>query len=352
MGMLVIFMGVDITARVVSFGETEDVKEVLLAKATLTSSEYLLTLRNDDGVFSPYTDNSMVRGRSYYGKNLTVTWDGFSIFDGPVRNMIPDPEAKTVEVTAQSKLSDAATMNVSGTATGVNAVEAAMGLIVAAGLGDLVDVASFTQAAGPAKAAGATVDYSFDHESNTTVLAMLNLVSDLASVSFFERNGLITARAFQPYQGNEAGLRFVIDTSNGRSWGTLEGQPTNYFNTATCIYTLLPENGTYTETDQTSLNLFGSRKKVGRTLGTDQLLAHDLASAKFFTAQFLARSSTPRTVLPIACGPEFLSTKLGERHPITYARFGFVRRPFEVIRIGRIRDKREIQLYLASLSML
>ena len=69
------FAGVDLTPRVVSWANLEEIKTILLGQASMFTSEISLTLSNLDGAFDPDGPSSLIAGIDWYGTPFTITQD-------------------------------------------------------------------------------------------------------------------------------------------------------------------------------------------------------------------------------------------------------------------------------------
>ncbi len=354
MTLQAVFMGVDLSSRVVTYGQAEAVKLVNLASSSLAVSSYSLTVRNEDGAFNPQGPFALVQNRRFEGKELSIVWNGISVFDGWVRDIQPGPATKTAVIQAESKTSGMALAHFTASAQGVNPAEAALGLILsvpwiqAGGLSiNFVEAQSFIRASGPARANNATVDYDF---KDATLLSALNELADMAGMYFFEYNGKIRAANFVPYPGNSSGLRQTITTSNMREPGAWKWAIDSYYNQVVANYTA------GTGTTSVTLDNLQSRKKnssgriITRQHGSGSVISHDLVSASYFGGLCLAKVSVPRGTLPVAVGADFLGTVPGMRFPLTYAGGGFLAYPCEAISVKASPDRNEIELELMNLA--
>ena len=345
--------GTDLSMYVVRWSDIELVKELLLAKATLFTGSYELELENSNGRFSPDKTGSMFRGRSFYNVPAQVLVDGIVIFNGLLKDISPSHDPRLATFEFEDVLSQPSeTKLVAQTSIGVNPVYAILGFFSQifpdpGTLARYVDVQSFQAAAGPTLDAKATVDINIAGTSNASVLALTQTLSDLASVSIFSRNGLVTARAWQPYQGEESGLRSVIGPAQARKFISRKGAYTSFINQVSIPY---GTSSVLTRNDTQSQDLTGVTKAYQFNTATgSEVAVPDFVSAQYYASLFLARSSSIPVTADVELGKEFFNVNLGDRFPLTATHWGFERAPFEVIESHRSLEQQSISLTLRAL---
>jgi len=340
-----VFMGVDISNKVSSWGMIETIKEILLVQATFMTDEMTLELFND-GTFSP-AGSSLVAGVNWYNGLLEITVDGVTVYQGYAKDLRANNTRTLAYLVTENVLKGPAERSVIASGTGQNPADAMLAVLAAAGIDDaLIDDASFTVAGGAARIAGATLNYNFLSGDNVTALAALQQIGNLASISVFVLNGRITARAFQPYQGDEQGLRNELNDANVREWGDMGTAYSNFQNRVLVGYPTLQY---VTLDDERSQIENGNVVRELQFSAGDKVVSANAVSASYFGRLFLARASTRRTMIPLACGRDLKDAVIGDRFPVTNPRLGLVRYAMEVIESHRNLDTEEIELHLAQL---
>ena len=343
------FMGQEITANVAQWDQIEQIKDVLLSDAQFVSSELNLTVDNTSHFLSPQHPSSMIQGRNWYNQGLQIFANGILVFNGLVHDIQASTDDQTVTIVADDPLgtlTDA--IVVASNAQAEDPGSAMLDILKGAGLEQYVDQASFLDAGGPAQAAGATVLYSFDDTSNTTALAAVQAIASLASISVFVYNNRIVARAFQPYPGKGAGLRFPITDKIVRTWTEFDWDTESFNNQVSVPWGSLSNASAYTATDLQSV----TQNQVTRAYQFDgsNVVAKDLASAQFFAQTYLDRAANRRGILQLTGGQEFAASVLGDRHWVTSVDMGLSNFPMEIIEIHRHLDTDDIDLTLVALS--
>lgn len=344
MSAVLTVMGKDLSSYVTDWGEIEDIKEVLLAKTQLFSGEHSVTLSSPKGEFNPYRAGSLFYGKAYFQSPATIYEDGELVFDGLLKAVKVDKATRSVTLMLENYLSIPTARLVNrAVAPGVNAVSEALAILDDAGLEAIIDRASFLTAA--SRSGGATVDTDFV-DSNTTVLSAVQSLTELASVSVFVRNGLIQAKAVEPYQGSGSGLRATIDTSNVAGFGSMEEALDHIKNVVMVEY----QGGSITLRDQASITRCkGQELDASLSFSSGSIIISNLASARIYGEAFLQRTSTLRRTLSVEGSNDLRSVRIGDRHPVTDAYYGLNAEPFEVIETHRAIQKKTINLVLASL---
>lgn len=347
--MSVVFtvMGQDISSYVKDWGEVEDIKEVLLSKAQLFTSEHDVVLSGHDGRFNPYRSGSMFYKKPYYQSPVTLTEDGEVLFTGFLKSAKPNKSARTVTLTIRNYLAAATDRLTSYTQTGINPVTAALAMLDAAGLSDLVNRASFTTASQAATIAGATVNVDYS-SSSVAVIAAVQDLCDLAAVTVVVKEGLITAIADTPYQGSQSGLRAAIDSSNIVSIGEMQDAFNSVTNSVTLKYAT---SSSLTFVDQDSIDASnGHESQIELDYRTGQSIAiANSTSASYFGKLYLSRTKRLRSTIEINGSDILRGVRIGDRHPVTDEWLGLDSEPFEVIETHRKIRKRNITLILATL---
>lgn len=338
-------MGVDVSSYVTEWGEVEDVKEILLVRSQLFTGEHSITLSNVDGRFSPFRAGSLFYGKAYFQSTVTLTENGDPLFTGLLKSVSLDGNAKTCTLKVENYFTVLAATLTDLVAPSVNPVIAALSIIEAVGLSEFVDRNSFIAAASGMDGMTVNVDFS---TSNTTALAAIQNLADLASVAVYIRGGIIQARPFQPYQGGSAGLRFPISASLVVEMGALTDEPDSLKNVVTFTY---GASGELTLRDDASIRRYqGFENEIRLSYATgDPIEIADAATASFFASRYLARSSTLPRTLDVVGGDELRSVRIGDRHPVTDDHYGLSSEPFEVIETHRQIQAKTITLTLVNL---
>lgn len=339
-------MGVDVSSYVTDWGEIEDIKEVLLARTQLFSGEHSVVVSSPRGEFNPYRAGSLFYGKAYFQSPATIHEDGELVFDGLLKAVKVDKSTRTVVLLMENYLSIPTARLVRREAkTGVNAVSEALGILEDAGLSERVDRNSFAVAA--AKSVSATINTDFSDDTNTTVLAAVQALTELASVSLYVRNGIIRAKAVEPYQGDKSGLRFLLDNSNLVNVGVMEEAFDNIKNVVKVDYT---GNASLTLRDNESIKRCkGQEMDAALSYGSGTIVIANQASANFYGLAFLQRTSILRRTLNLDGANSLRGIRIGDRHPVTDAYLGLDNEPFEVIETHRAIQSKTINLTLASL---
>lgn len=339
---------VELGSYVTDWAEIEEIKEVLLAKATLFVGELSLTTSNNLAQFSPEKSGSLFYGRALYNIPVSIAFDGVTAFSGYLKDIVPDHRNRTAKFVMHNVLTIPADSIVPPmTVSSVNPGSAILNLIKSVGLEGLADVPSILAAGGPALAAGATIDLNIEDGSSVSLLSILQQISDLCSISVFVRRGLIRARAFRPYQGHGAGLRQLIDATSAREFKERVSAYDNFNNKVTVAYAA---GLSFSVSDPVSI----AATKVTReypfsTVSGTLVAVPDLTSAKFFASQALQRMCPSPTVITLEAGEEFLDADVGDRFPVTAENWGYVRAPFEAIEVHRSAEQLGVQMSLRSL---
>lgn len=339
------FMGVDITELVTSWGTIEQIKDVLLVNATFMAGEHSLELFNRGGAFSPGAGGSMTAGLNWYNQLLEIIVDGKTVYQGFVKNITSNNTRTLSRIVSENIFKQPAETVFALTGIGQNPADVMLAIAKLGADPSMIDAASFATAGGPARAGSATIDFNFPIGSNSTVLAALQQIGALASISCFVLNNKITARAFQPYQGNGSGLQFTIQDAFVREWGDFGFDYSSFNNRVTVGYT---GPGTTTLNDIASQKINNIIREFAFP-ATGSVVSSNLKSASFFGSLYLKRASLRRGVLPVAGGRELKSVAIGDRFPVTNNRLGLVAFPMEAIEVHGNLDNEEFELHLAQL---
>ena len=337
--------GIDVTDHVVAWGAVEQIKEVLLADAQLLTSETSITFDNTSGFLSPRGGQSIVGGVDWLHKLLTLKTDGVVIFEGYLKSIEPTPETKEATVTAENVLAKPVGATYTGAGAGVNPAIAALAILRSALPDEQIDADSFRYAAGPARQAGATIDYTFAEGGNVTVADAIQEIGALASIAFYVQRGRLYARAFRPYQGDGSELKFAITDELVREWGEF-GQDNASFNNRVAVgYAVGPPELYVRRQDDESYRVNGREWRTREFAADADVSAANEASAAFFCDTYLGRASHRRTTLGFVGGPELKAAAfLGDRFPVTQVEFGLSDAPMEAIEVRPRLGSDEVEL--------
>ena len=339
------FLGVDITDRVVSWGTLEQVKEVLLAEATMFTSEHSIQVMNEGGAFTSDGPASIVRGLNWYGQILTVTLDGQLVYAGRVRNIQISSDAGTATIVSDDVMKVPAQEPFVGSGQNANPGDVLLAIARSALPEEFIDAASFKASGGLARTAGATISYEFKDDSRASCMSAMQEIARLCSISVYVSRTLLSARVFRPYQGQGSGLKQDIDETVIRAMPSQGYDALSFVNRVTVGYT-----GGFTETVNALDSQRANRIIRPITYGdTETVFAYDRASAIYFGNLCLSRSSYQRRICEVTIGPTMNPVDMGDRFPVTSSRFGLVAMPAEVIEAHRNPDQDEVTLKLAEL---
>jgi len=339
-------LGQDLSSYVLSWGSIEETKEILLAKGQLFVGEQEVELDASTGIFK--LGQGLMAGRSLLNVEAALTEDGVDLFRGPIRQLSVDKAEQKATIRIENYLTKLTNRVPTLTQSGVNPAEAMLALLLNVGLESITDVNSFLVAGGLARAAGATIDVAYEGKT-TTVLDALQDICDLASINVFMRDGRITASAFKPYQGDQAGLRGVLTTSYVISFGVLETKADALQNVVKVRYGASSE---HTATDPVSINAMNGEEYERRfdTNTGEELAVPDLTSAAYFANRYLLRSSTLRYTLGLKADTRVLGTpRIGDRYLVTDIFLGLSGQAFEVIETHRQINSSEVELLLVTI---
>jgi hypothetical protein len=340
----------ELAPYVVDWGEIEEIKEVLLSESQLFVGEHQIVLNNQDSRFSPANPASPFYGRNIQNVVGLLDSNENALFKGFVKDLQLDYHEGTCTVVMENAFTQPTdALLVHTDASPVNPVSVMVAILQSAGVGAYLDLGSFSAAAGPSLAAGAVVTTLFSSGSNVSVLSAIQALGQLASVSVFVSDGIIRARAFTPYSGDNSGLRFPIDASTVRNFSQANKAYDNFRNSVTVQY------GGSSLFVSLKNNMAIRKQGIERsfqfsTANGNQVAVPDANSALFFATTFLQRAAPLRDVITLDGGPELQSVNIGDRHPITAPRWGWNGAPFEVIETHQHINENGVSLTLASLA--
>lgn len=334
---------------VTTWGEIEHVKDVLLAKTQLFVGSHSVTLGNQDGRFSPKVSGSLFKGRNYLNAKgvITDSSTGEVLFRGLISSITLDKSRRTATVDMNNFLSIPTSQNITRTDTGANPVGLILSILKNAGLTAYIDNNSFLAAAGPAAAAGATVNTAWT--GNITVLSAIQALSELAAVSVFLQNDKIYCRPYVAYSGTNSQMRYEIKASNVINFNSLTDATSAFKTQVTVTYSTA---STLTLTNAAALaqnNAVISGFQITGITGSP-IVIPNLVSATYFGNLYLSRASLLRRELQIDGDNTLAPIRIGDRHPVTDTFLGFSNEPFEVIETHRKLDDNTTSLVLASLT--
>lgn len=338
-------MGVDLTQFVTSYGRLEQIKDILLAQATLLTTEMTIQVVNFQDFAKPKGVGSLFGGLNWYNQVLEILRDGRTIYEGFVKNIRTSPNEETADIVSENVLKKPAETVIVASALSANPAQAMLGFLRLVLEDSSINVTTFNQAGAQATNAGATIDYVFAQGDNVTVLQAIQLVSDLASISVFVKDNKVIARPFIPYQGDEAGLKFELNDSIVREWGELEFDNSAFNNKVAVGY---PTDQFEILTDVESIKTNGITREI-QFPADAKVAASDLTSARFFARLYIRRAAKRRQKLNIAGGEALKGTVIGDRFPVTSPDLGLVRSPMECIEVHQTLDGNEMELALAQI---
>jgi hypothetical protein len=339
-------LGQNLTNSVTQWGAIEQVKDVLLARAELMTSEIEIELDNLNGAFSARGAGTLFGGSDWRGKPLTVAVDGRTEFDGILRNVRPNETGRRTVLMAENRMKKPSESILVASGTSVNPASAALGWLRTVIDEDNLDAPSFYSAGGPARLAGATITYVFGSGDGVTILGALTKVSQLCSIAFFTVGSRIRAQAFRPYQGSGSDLRFPLTDTVVREWGEMTQDDLSFNNRVTVGY---PGPAYATQNDLESQRVNDVIREMPFS-ADDKLTAADQTSAEYFGRLYLDRAGYRRDVLALVAGPELVDVRIGQRFPVTRARLGLAQTAMEVYLVRPRLDSNEYELGLTGLA--
>lgn len=340
-----IFMGVDISAFVTSWGRLEQIKDVLLAQATLLTTEMTIQVQNAKKFLNPKGDGSLIGGLNWYDQILELKKGGLTVYEGLVKDIRPSAEAGTADIVSENILKKPAETVVVSQATGANPSQAMLALLRLVLEDEKINAGTFDQAGAAATSASATINYTFTQNDGVTLLQAIQQISELSAISVFVKDNRVVARPFIPYQGNEAGLRFEINDDIVREWGPFSFDNSSFNNEVSVGY---PTDQDFVLTDTEAVKLVGIVRRFPFPADA-QVVASNLTSAQFFARLYLRRASKRRGKLSVAMGKEAKGVAIGDRFPITTPSLGLSRFPMEAIEVHPTLDTDETELAFAQI---
>jgi hypothetical protein len=314
----------DVSAYVTTWGKLEAVRKLKLSDSTLFAAKMQLTLDNTKGYFTPGGANSMLPRVGWAGAPAVLTRDGVTLYSGYIWDLSVDDEASQVTLDLSTSMTSAADVVASLDDTGLNPAMACLGLLEQAGLGDLLNRASFSVAAGTFGTA--TVDVVSPSEDGETCLGLASKISDICSLDFILARGQVYCLAQQAWDGG--GLRQEINGGNSYSFESLVSDAANMANRvefgwgAAQTLTLDDEKSQWVERRVISTVVDATNSAIVRVT--------DAASALFLGKLLLSRTSPRRMLLGVKLGPDFKEVLPSWRFPVTYPGLGLTAAPFEV----------------------
>ena len=339
--------GLDISGLVTSWGEIEKTKTIILGQDSLFVSEHTLTLGNKGRWTDPGGSPSTIKGLDWYGETFKLYIDDRLAFDGVATNMKPNAQTQETMLVAQNRLKAAAEETVALAMTDTDPGAAMLAALDQTRAAPYVDRNSFIQAGQARAAAGAFINANYPAGDGHTALDVLQDIGDLASIAVTEEAGIITARAFQPYQGSGADLGFPITDALVREWGDWEWDETAFRNRV--------EMGYPTDAYEVLNDLESQRRNKG-TIKTEpfraggNVLASNQGAARALGTIYLARAALRRATTTATGGPQLAKARLGDRYPITAGALGLTAYPVETIGIKIALDTEDTTLTLAQLA--
>lgn len=339
-------MGVDISRFVTSWGRLEQIKDILLAQATLLTSEMSIQVMNFRKFLNPRGPGSLVAGLDHYNGLLELIKDGRTIYEGLVKDVRVSANSQTATIVSENILKKPAETVINAQATGANPALAMLSFLRLTVPEGNIDARTFDQAAAPSGSAGATVDYAFGEGDNVTVLQAIQLTSELSSISVFVKDNRVIARPFIPYQGGEENFKPELNDATVREWGSFNWDNSSFNNRIRVGY---PTDQTVLLEDTESIKTNGRTPRLIEFSEDEKVAASNLTSADFFGKLYLRRAAKRRTKLSVAGGKALNGTVIGDRFPATTPSLGLIRLPMECIEVHETIDGDETELALAQI---
>ncbi len=341
-----LLFGIDISRYVLTWGTLERWKNMILGQDTLFASEHTLEVANLKGWANLAGAGSVMKGVDWSGKDLVISFDGKVAFRGIVIDVKPNPSRRSASIVAQNVLKKPAEKVLVRTAAGQNPALAALSMLRTCVDDSFLDVQSFQSAGARYAAAGALVDLDYPADGRTTVLAALQEVTNLASFSLVENEGLVTCQPFFPYQGQESALRWEVEDALVREWSSEERDETAYTNRVAVGY----PTGQVLVLDDLNSQAVNDNVRDFSFSATGTLVSSNLVSATFFGKLYLARAALKRAKITAAVGAEASDARLGDRHPVSPTATGRSRFAMEAIGIVQDMDANQTSLSFAQLA--
>lgn len=341
------FLGLDLSSRVVEWGEIEQIKEVFLAEPQIFTGQVSISVDNSDNAFSEFNSQSVVKGVKWYNEVATITEDGVVLFQGFIKNIKVSKQARIATFDIENIFSKPSEIFFVGSATGVNPADALKSVLAYAGLDDYIDDVSFSNAGALARLNGATINYSYVDTDNTTILSVINEISKLTSITIVITDGKFRAQSYQAYQGDSSQLKNTIDNSAILKVNGFYYDVDRFSNQVTIKYGAA---SSYQASDAKSIHDNKvTRNAVFNTTTSERLSVPDLASATFFAERFLLRNKNRVNICELQLGEENKKTQPGDRHPLTIPFYGLNESPYEVIQTKRTINSDSVDIVAFSL---
>lgn len=323
-----ILFDLELAAYVTDWGEVEEVKDILLAQSQLFTAQHTIVLANADNRFSPKNTQSPFYGRNTQLAEAFLSVNGPTLYQGFVRSIEPDHKTRTVKILTQNSFTVPANTNLILQTSG-NPAAVIREILESVGLSNYIDYSSFQSAGGGASSAGASIAVNYEAGDNTTALAAIQSICSLCSFSCFVQAGKIKLKAWQPYQGNNSGIKYAVTSAQVYDFSTLSDAYTNLSNSVTILYATDSE---LTLTNPQSIRANGITPNTEFNAVTAQPLSvPDLVSANYFGDLFLSRSSTLRQQGSFTAGPTLNELHIGDRITVDAPNWGSAPIAFEVI---------------------
>ena len=327
------FLDQDMTDFVIDWGDIEQIKEILLAEAQLFVGEASIVLENSKNTFSPDFEFSIIKGVNWYNLVAVIDEDGKDIFKGLVKDIVYDKPNRSVKIELENVFSKPAESFVVGSATDVNPASAMQAILVAAGLEDDIDAASFATAGSEARSASAVISYSYAESDGVSVMTAINDISRLSSISVFTDGTKFIARNFRTYQGNDSGLKEPILPATIVEFERAINDKNIFANRVIYKFGASSE---FAVEDARSIR----ENRITRPISLDftdsqNLFISDAVSAEFFTRKYISKSKDRVTIINMVLDRKHKNITIGDRYPVTEVDAGYIGAPFEIIEARR-----------------
>lgn len=351
-GLQAYLNGYDISQYVTSWGNLEQVRELMLATPQVFTSEVSLSVYNFNNFLSP-AGQSLMKGLTWFNTILELKVYGYTLFKGLLIDLPVKLDDYTVEIKARSFMNVLATRNFSGTGTSnpgdllfaiVNSAIPQTNSTVdnATDYSKYVDYNSLLLAGADTREAGATIKYEFS--GNDTCLSAIQKISELCSIEVYLYGFQIVARPFRAIDPN-INVKAELLNDFVQEWQSLESNFLSFYNRVTVGY---PTSNTLT------LNDYDSQRTNKNIIDyafdeTAAVAAADYASAEFFGNLFLSRNSKRRAKLNVLGKSDYYQLTTGDRLSVTQPQLGYVQKPFEIVEVHHDLDNKGYQLSLVEL---
>lgn len=338
--------GQNLTPYVVSWGSLQVVKKLRLSDSSIVTSAFSLPLDNTKGFFTPGGPASFFPEKAWTGAEAIIERDGMEIYRGYLQRLAVDDSSQQATVELSDSLTEAVDAVADLTDTDLNPAAACRSLFVAAGLGDRLNSASFSVAAG--FLAGNTIDVTCPASRGESVLGLASKIADVCSLDFVLVRNQIYCTVQRPFDGS--GLRQGITASLARNVGVLGHEDSAFANVVSFAY---GANLVVTVRNEASIRAENGVVASTSAEATDSSLVTvgSEAVARFYASLLLSRTSPRRRTLDVTLGPEFKEIQPGWRFPVTYAPIGMTSEAFEVNEAVLNLDSDEWEVKLSSLEV-